>query len=341
MLRMKDIAKKAGVSRTAVSFVLNDSPQAKTIKPETREKILSLAKSMGYRKNAIARAMITGKTRTLGFISPPPKSHHLSNMLSGVLAATEELDYSIKYMETNPDNPPRKLIDRIVEQRLDGVIIQSYSKLRPLWKLLIENRIPMGAMGNSYPFKKGLRVISDDIAGGILAVKHFVEMGHKRIGHINHGTESGTGKMRLDGYIAGCKKYDLQDSIEATLDISSIKDTDIFDKMVNDLMESNPGITGLYFGNTYLATKGIKSLRKNGYRVPEDISIIGYSLSDLNYGFDPPITAVDQNHFNMGYTAGKRLIEFIESEHEQLFEKLFLEQLPVKLFEGESVSRLS
>ena len=173
MLRMKDIAEKAGVSRTTVSFVLNDSPQAKTIKQETREKILSLAKSMGYRRNAIARAMITGKTRTLGFISPPPKSHYLSNMLSGVLAATEDMDYSIKYMESNPDKPPEKLIDKILEQRLDGVIIQSYTRLRPLWKLLQDNKIPMGAMGNSYPFKKGLRVISDDIAGGIMAVEHF------------------------------------------------------------------------------------------------------------------------------------------------------------------------
>ena len=138
-------------------------------------------------------------------------------MLSGVLAATEELDYSIRYMETDPDRPPEKLIDRILEQRLDGVLIQSYSKLRPLWKLLIENRIPMGAMGNSYPFRKGLRVISDDIAGGVMAIKYFAGNGHKKLGYIHGGTGPGTGEMRLDGYIQGCKECGLSDSIEADI----------------------------------------------------------------------------------------------------------------------------
>lgn len=325
---------------------LNDSPQAKSIKPETREKILSLAKSMGYRRNAIARAMITGKTRTLGFISPPPKSHHLSNMLSGVLAATEELDYSIKYMETSPENPPEKLIDRILEQRLDGVLIQSYSKLRPLWKLLIENRIPMGAMGNSYPFKKGLRVISDDIAGGVLAVKHFAENGHKKIGYIHGGTGPGTGKMRWEGYIQGCEEYGLLSSMITTLNISKIKsktksEKQNCDNTISGLIQSHPGITGLYCSNTYQAVTIIKSLRRIGYKVPKDISIIAYSLSDLNWGFDPQITAIDQSHFSMGYSAGKKLIEFIDSDTEELFNKLTLEELPVKLFEGESVRRLN
>ena len=69
---MKDIAEKAGVSRTTVSFVLNDSPQAKTIKPETREKILSLAKSMGYRRNAIAPCDDNRKDPDIGIYIPSP-----------------------------------------------------------------------------------------------------------------------------------------------------------------------------------------------------------------------------------------------------------------------------
>ena len=116
---------------------------------------------------------------------------------------------------------------------------------------------------------------------------------------------------------------------------------DEYDKVISGFIKSNPAITGLYCSNTYLAVSIIKSLRRLGYKIPEDISIIGYSLSDLNLGFDPQITAIDQSHFNMGYTAGKKLIEFINSDTDKLFNKLTLEELPVKLFEGESVRKLS
>ena len=339
---MKDIAEAAGVSRTTVSFVLNNSPQAKTIKKETRDKILGIAKSLGYRRNAIARAMITGKTRTIGFISPPPKQYFLANMLSGVLAATDKLDYSIRYMETSSEKPIEAITNKILEERLDGVIIQAYSKVRPLWQFLVEHKIPMAVMGNSYPFERGIRVISDDIMGGEMAVEHFVKKGHTSLGYIYSGSESETGKMRLDGYISGCIKHNLKKSLNATLSVRDISGDgiDVFDLKLTEFMTIHSGISGLFTPNLHLATKIIKSLRRIGYRVPEDISIIAYSVSEINNCFDPPITSIDQNHFNMGYTAGTALIEYMESGTGDIFDNILLKKLPVSLFKGASVAEI-
>lgn len=335
MIRMIDIANAAGVSRATVSFVLNNAPQAKLIREEVREKVVKISKELGYRPNQIARSMITGKTKVIGLVSDLPQAEFTALMLSGILTATEEHDYFIKFIHKRKDESA--LVNKIIEQRLDGVIISHYPslELESFIKELCCHKIPMAVLANSFPTKQGIRIVSDDIRGGILAVKYLAENGHKNIAFIGPYAHNFSLLQRRKGYKEGMDKYLSEHQSQ------NIFSTDNSLEEITEILRSNSKITAYFCPWPHLAVNIVKAARRLGMKVPQDISVIAYSNSELTKHFDPAITTIDQHHVKMGYEAASRLIMAIESSDQSIFEVVSSESLPVSLVKGESVAKLN
>ncbi len=332
MIRMIDIAQKAGVSRSTVSFILNGAPQAEKIRQEVRDKVLNIAEELGYQPNQIAKSMISGKTKVIGLVSDLPQHEHLSLILAGILTACEEHDYFIKFMNKSSDE--KTLIKKIRGQRLDGVIINHYPlmELDSLIEKLTQHRIPIAVVANSFQTKNGIRVVSDDQQGGMLAIEHFVQNGHRKIAFIGSNENSYTLNERRIGYFEGMKKYCPTEKVNnISIDSASIES-------LIKVIEENPETTAYFCPWPVLAVNLIKASRRIKKRMPKDISVIAYSNSQLTRHFDPPITTIDQHHREMGYSAAMLLIKAMKDSDTTIFDTATTKTLPASLVVGETVS---
>lgn len=328
---MKDIAEAAGVSRTTVSFVLNDSPKAKLISEETRMKVLAVAKELGYRPNLLARSVATGKTKIIGIIANFPGAVFESKMFAGLLKGLEEYGYLLKFIGLDSEQPAGHFVDVALEHRLAGIITLGYppAKIEALHAELAEHQIPYCVLARSFPVTTGIRVISDDIQGGLIAVDHLVEYGHKRIVFIGHDAGA-TSVLREQGYLAGMAKHGLEPIIPKLPDLKI--------ETLKRFWTDNPDITAAFATSPHRAATTIKAARKVGRKVPEDLSVVGYAQTELTDGFDPKITTISQHHQRMGETAATELVNAIESGTTDIFKTATNHLIPVALVPGESVA---
>ncbi|OVE77900.1 hypothetical protein BVX99_01280 [bacterium F16] len=331
---MKDIADAAGVSRTTVSFVLNDNPKAQLITPETRKKVLAVARELGYRPNLLARSVATGKTKVIGLIANLPHANFQGKMFSGLLAGMEESGYLLKFIGRDTETSDDHYVNVALEHRLAGIITIGYPTARvgEFHKKLKAHRIPFCVLANSFPVDIGIRVISDDVQGGIIAVDHLVENGHACIAFLGHSALHSTAMLREQGYLAGIAKHELEPMVAKlpSFDLESLK----------TYFAENPTVTAVFTTHPSLAANAIKAVRRIGKRVPEDISVVGYARTELTDGFDPQITTISQHHQRMGQTAATELINAIESDSTEIFETATNYLIPVALVPGESVNTL-
>jgi len=177
-------------------FVLNDRRKGVWIEEETRERVLRAAAELGYRRNEMARAMVTGATRTIGFITDFPGSEHVARMLEGALDEADTQGYEIKVLRPRSDEEfNRRLIERCVELRLAGVVVL-YIEGQTLERLHNElNRygIPMALLDDNHDRPWGTPVVADYGQGIKLAVQHLAALEHSRITFIV-GSFSGIGQ---------------------------------------------------------------------------------------------------------------------------------------------------
>ncbi|RYG58438.1 LacI family transcriptional regulator, partial [bacterium] len=122
-ITMSDIAQRAGVSRPTVSIVLNDRHETVGIAAETRNRVLLAARELGYRRNALARAVKTGRSLTLGFLAGEADLEYSSAAFSGILDCADESNYTVKRFRLHDRPEDEAVIERCSEHRLDGIIV--------------------------------------------------------------------------------------------------------------------------------------------------------------------------------------------------------------------------
>ncbi len=332
MTTMKDIADAAGVSRTTVSFVLNKRPEADSLTKETREKVLRIADELGYCRNQIALSMLTGKTNVIGLVINPPRQEYIGKLLSGVIDAAEKQNYLIKFFQTSAYSDVKTLVQKLRGQNVDGVITFGfpYGKLTELFNALKAVKIPMGAVGNSPDLEFGLQTISDDEDGVYQAMQYLYDNNHQEICFIDTSSEihqkAPTTIRRYRGYSSFIKKHHLN-HYSCHLD------------ELTDILINHPQVTAFISHSHILIAQAARIIKSQGKQIPEDCSIVGYSQCDLTRYFDPPITTVDQPHYNMGKNITERLIDHILRDDQSIFSQNKLETLPTQLITGESVGK--
>ena len=182
-ITMADIAREAGVSRATASYVLNGRATAVHISETTRLRVLEVAKALGYRRNELARAMVTGKNLVLGVLARDPGPEPKARLLAGILEESGAHGYFVKVLHHPQEEDIREVAARCVEQRLAGVIVDrpSHVAIGALHAELQRYRIPMILADDSVWQPGAVTVTSDDVQGCRLAVEHLATLGHRRI----------------------------------------------------------------------------------------------------------------------------------------------------------------
>lgn len=313
---LKQIAKELDVSISTVSKSLRDSPE---ISEDTRQKVQAFAKLYNYKPNLIALSLKNKKTKTIGIIIPEIVHHFFATVISGIEHVANEHGYNV-IVTLSDESFDKEVInmEMLANGSIDGFIM-SLSKETQLKKdfhhiaEVINQGMPVVMFDRVTNDILCDKVIIDDNLAAYEAVQNLIDKGFKKIALITTVDYVSVGKLRTDGYIKALKTNNM--TVDPKL-ILKIEDIDICDHQIEELITNNE-IDAVFAVNELFAVTAIKAGKKIGLKIPEDISVIGFTDGIISKYSSPSITTVSQNGIKMGGKAAKMLIERLESEEEE------------------------
>jgi DNA-binding LacI/PurR family transcriptional regulator len=310
VVTQKQIAEHLGVSRQLVGFALNGGG---TIAEKTRQEIIAAAAELGYHRNEIARAMVTGRNPVLGFLAEIPGIETVGRLLTGALDGAAEGGYTIKLLSPAYPRGDEELVRRCVEMRLAGVLVVHVlgKRLDFLTRELGRRGIPVAVMDDCTPRHEGIHVVSDDAQGCHAAIAHLHALGHRRIAFVSANPGPSVVASREEGFRRAMAEFGLTipEDFVVRGDWGRCPMTADATHALLDHPDGPP--TAVCCIDDKSALTVARTVRKRGMSVPRDISVIGYADLTLAEFGDPPLTTVAQPFAEMGRAAARLLLERI------------------------------
>lgn len=310
---IKDVAKKAGISVSTVSRVLNDKPD---VSNATKKKVLQSAEEIGFVRNLGAMNLKNKSTRTMGIVFETDFDPFFSEVLNGIEDAARKYNYTNILMNTELDEENERIaIKTLIEHRVDGLLILPSRPQLVTLPSLIKRNYPVVIIGRDFRSSKINEIYTDDIKGGALAAEHLISKGRKKFLFINGNAKSSAAMMRQKGFEQALKK-------EPTVDTyCMIEQTgpryDAMSEIVERYFDKDFQFDGVFTFNDMMAIHLIDSLKKRGVRVPEDVSIIGYDDIFFSQFLTPPLTTIRIDKYMEGFEAFKMLLQSFSSKNKK------------------------
>jgi LacI family transcriptional regulator len=313
MVTIKDVARAAGVSVATVSRVYNGS---ELVRQQTGQRVREVAQRLGYSPNAAARSLITSRTSTIGVLLPDLYGEFFSEVIRGIDQAAQRHGYHLLVSSSHSARPEVEAAFRSMRGRVDGLVV--------MWpemdtETAVRN-LPAGfpvVLLNS-PVEAGafdvIRIANFD--GAYAMVRHFLDLGHRRIAIIRGVESNYDSEERLRGYHAALAEAGISPS--AGYEVSGdFKEAAGFHATA-ELLRADPWPTAIFAANDAMAIGAMSALREAGLRVPDDVAIGGFDDIPMARYLDPPLSSVHVDISALGELATVRLISALQDkEHHE------------------------
>lgn len=297
---MRDVAAAAGVSAQTVSRVLNDHPN---VQESTRRRVLAVIEELGYRRNHTARALVTGRSKTIGVLTLATNNYSRSSLALGIELGAREAGYTVN--SVTADLSTRSLTDavsRLVYQGVDGIIIAAPLQDAAEEVERITARIPTVNTDGSSTMGDRQVGVDQDLAA-VFATGHLLELGHKTVWHISGPREWSDAASRLDSWRRALEEAGREVPQELHGDWSP--ESGYQNGLILGAM---PEVTAIFVASDEMAFGVLRALNELGRRVPEDVSVVGIDDIDLAAYSTPPLTTVRQSFEATGRRAVQHLV---------------------------------
>jgi LacI family transcriptional regulator len=322
--RMKDIARDVGVSVITVSKVLRNHPD---ISEETRRKVLKRMKELNYQPNFAARALVTGRTLSLGLIVPDLVHPFFAEVAKGLARVLRERGYGllIASSEENVDLERRE-IDQMLARGVDALIIASAQWTVESFRGIEERNVPYVLIDRQFAGLAANFVGIDDAAAGLIATEHLIEVGCRRIAHIR-GPAVSTAMGRLAGYerallrhgIEARREYVVQEETGDEAGDASGR------RAMAQLLSLDPRPDGVFCYNDPAAMGAMMAILEAGLKIPDDIAVIGCGNVLYAPFLRVPLSSIDQSSALIGSRAGELALKLIEAKTPSKPESILME----------------
>jgi DNA-binding LacI/PurR family transcriptional regulator len=298
---MVDVARRAGVSHQTVSRVLNNHPN---VRPETRAEVLAAIRDLGYRPNAAARTLVTGRTNALGVISFDTTLYGPASMLYGIeRAARPGYSVAIASLQAFDRRSLLDAVERLLDQAVEGIIVIApvMTAVAALGGLAPD--IPLVAVGclADVPLPS---VAIDNRAGAAQATQHLLDLGHETVYHVAGPDTWLDAQQRIAGWRDALRAAQAVEPELLRGDWSARSGYEL-----GHQLSSIPDVTAVLCGNDSMALGLLRAVAERGRRVPDDISVVGFDdIAEAPYLL-PPLTTVRQNFGELGRRALHLLME--------------------------------
>lgn len=334
-ITIKDIARELGISPSTVSRALKDHPD---ISPQTKIQVREMVEKMKYKPNAVALSLRSRKTNIIGVIVPEMVHHFFSSVISGIEEESISAGYNVMMFQSNESYEREVLnIQALLASRVDGVLasLSKTTKTFSHYRELMENEIPLVLFDRVTDDLETDKVVVDDFTGAFEATEYLIKTGCRRIAHFAAPQHLKIGYLRQRGYISALEKNGI--AVDDDLIVKCDTHNEALDITYKVMALKNPP-DAIFAVNDLTATGVLKVLKRLQLRVPEDISVVGFTDGLVSTVTDPPMTTVSQHGFEMGKIAARILLQRIENGLENF--KPQTEVLKTELVIRESTKRI-
>lgn len=304
---IKFIAKKAGVSPATVSRVVN---RTKKVSPELKKRVMAEIEKYDYHANAMARGLILKKSNLIGVMSPSVSNYFHATIISAIEKQANLLGYNVIIVNVSVDfERQKKGFSSICERQVDGIILLHENTAEEINTLISGNSIPMVLASINVPNCQLPAVGIDDMEASYCAVKHLISLGHRKISGI-FGNCFSLEVLRKNGFDKALAEANITEChcvwTGTTIEAGSKATEEIFS-------QPNPP-TALFCVSDEIAIGAIDKLIDLGYKVPEDISVIGFDDIQLSEFSRPRLTTIHQPINTIGKKSCEMLMKLIKKE---------------------------
>jgi LacI family transcriptional regulator len=301
---MRDVAERAGVSKTTVSHVINET---RFVEEGTKRRVLQAIADLGYRPSAVARGLATNRTETGGVIVSDSSNHCFAEVLRGIEDVLMPEDYALLVCNTAEVlERESHYLDILMRQRVDGIIAAATSQR---WDILTEfeiQHIPVVFVDRSFDGLDGPFVGVDNERGAYLGATHLVECGHRRAGILAGFQRLSTMRERLAGFRRALREHGIplpeEWVVTSPLSIEGGREA------MRHLLSQPERPTAVFIANNLLSLGALLAVNELGLRCPEEIALVGFDDHPWAAVSDPPLTVIRQPAQRMGQVAAETLL---------------------------------
>jgi len=305
---IRDVASAAGVSVRTVSRVLNDNP---SVSKETQRKVYDAIRKLNYQPNPLARVVGGANSRTVGVVIGHEPRVAFSNPLhfevvGGIAHTASQLGYTVMLLSGAVNV---RYVDLLKSKQLGGLIFMSVpGNDRQVYEVLDEG-FPVILTCPYEAHERACYVDVDNELGAHKAVQHLLSCGHTNIALINGPMHYGSSQARLNGYRSALEEHGIPFNPRWVLNGDFTEESG--HGLAGFLLSSGYNITAIFATSDLMAIGAVKAATQRGYRIPDDIAVVGFDDISLARYIDPPLTTVRQPAFEKGATAMQLLAEFM------------------------------
>lgn len=322
---IKDIARMAEVSSTAVSMALNDRPG---VSEKTREKIRKIAKDIGYRTDYVAKTLVSKYSQSIGLIVSNIADPFYTELASGVEKRANGKGYTLLLCNTNRSmTAEKRFIEMLRARRVDGIIMATVEKGDTCVKSLVEEHFPF-VLVNRLPMDPSLTnkldyVVQDNFLGGYLGIEHLYMLGHDRIAIIAGDFKTSTGLKKAEGARKAMTNLGLKVDSRLVVDCGYVRSNAY--EAAKQLLGMKDRPTAFFCHDDNMALGVREAILGEGLKIPKDIALMGFDDIDTASLTGIDLTTISHNTCDMGEIGTRILIDKIEGATRDMVSKIVLE----------------
>lgn len=327
VIRLKDVADAAGVDTSTASRVLN-SEAGHRVAAETRDRVLAAAEKLGYRPNAMARALRTARTFTLGIAVPQLDNPVFPQIIIGATAAAHARGYELLISLVDQVSDSRSVYERLAHaNRVDGLLVSTIEEEAALRRVLKRTSVPFVLVNRRLRAVPNF-VVHDNFEAAKISTEYLLSLGHRRIGHLAGRITGYNGSQRLAGYEAALRAAGIQPDAVLVSEAGYTLEGGV--RATEAMLAAKRRPTAILAATVMSGSGALKALHAAGVRVPDDMSVM--SIHDLPIAemLHPPLTALRLPLQEMGKVAANGLIDLIEGRTKAVSRLLKPEALVVR-----------
>ncbi|WP_080873183.1 LacI family DNA-binding transcriptional regulator [Oceanobacillus timonensis] len=323
---LRDVSKHCGLSTATVSHVLHGT---KSVKKETKEKVLRSVEALGYIPHASARQLKSGSSKLIGVLTIG-YNQFFTDILNGIQCQAEALGWKFIVGSTGEDiKAQQSFLDSLMQKRVEGIIMAPTKGWTKEKLKRYINNTSMIFLDRKVPGLEEYTLTTNNKQVSMDAVNHLINRHfYKEIGMIYANSEVSSMEERKQGYMEAMQRASLplKDSFIAFGDGS----TETGQRAMKQLLDLNPDIEAVYITNNRLLLGAYRELKRRNKKIPEDIAIIGFDVEPWMEFLYPQITVVEQPVQRIGELAIQKLLDIKNGDKKRT------EELKNKLIIGET-----
>jgi LacI family transcriptional regulator len=306
-----DVAAAAGVSTATAARALGAYG---AVSPDVRERVAAAALKLGYRRNSLARSMITGRSHTIGLVMADIENPFFARAVRGIADVAHGAGYEVLLVNSDEDPATERAAVRVLfEKRVDGLIVAPASADEGVHLAEIAALgVPVVLFDRATPGVDADAVVVDNELAAERAIGHLAALGHRRISLLTSQGLIHTNQMRLAGYLDGLRAAGLPVDDELVRMAEYTREAAVAETIA--VLSLGDPATAIFTTDNLMSLGAFEGTQRAGRRVPDDVSLVGFDDLDWTTIVRPPLTVVAQPLYELGRTAAERLIARINGD---------------------------